>query len=199
MKGRRRTGRTKNNTYGKDRGKSVDLCWNCQRTTWACSYANVAVCVSTAAVLTGWAVQRGPSSLPYHFFKSSTQKPGERTTWLVKYACVGPLQWNNDCSITLVCTRGCVAISCPYKVNVRDVYSWERGRDRNREVIKDPGYVAYTDIIPQWGALCLYLQQFSKCKLKSRNTERAKWLCYDEQRPRASLIGKVYLLCVTFQ
>lgn len=104
-------------------------------TTQAYSYANFAVSVSTVAVLTGGAVVRRPSSLPHHLFKSSKQKPGERATWLVKYACVGPLQWNNDCGITLACARGCVAISCQHWVNVRDVYSW--GKDRKRGVIKD--------------------------------------------------------------
>lgn len=64
--------------------------------------------VSTVAVLTGGAVLRGPSLLPHHLFKSSKQKPGERATWFVKYACVGPLQWNNDCSIySCVCQGLC--------------------------------------------------------------------------------------------
>lgn len=99
-------------------------------TTQAFSYANSAVSVSTVAVLTEGAVVHGPSSLPHHLFKSSKQKPGERATWLVKYACVGPLQWNNDCSITPACARGCVAISCQHWLNVRDVYSWGRERER---------------------------------------------------------------------
>lgn len=106
-------------------------------TTQAYSYANSAVSVSTVAVLTGGAVVRRPSSLPHHLFKSSKQKPGERATWLVKYACVGPLQWNNDCGITPACARGCVAISCQHWVNVRDVYSW--GRDREGTTKKKRG------------------------------------------------------------
>lgn len=140
-------------------------------TTQAYAYANFAVSVSTVAVLTGGAVVRRPSSLPHHLFKSSKQKPGERATWLVKYACVGPLQWNNDCGITPACARGCVAISCQHWVNVRDVYSWGRGRERDREidrecvrererkrrkrgVIKVGGEVGDTDITPVW-AVCV--------------------------------------------
>lgn len=93
-------------------------------TTQAHSYANFAVSVSTFAVLTEGVVARKPSLLPHHLFKSFKQKPGGKATWLVKYACVGPLQWNNDCGITPACARGCVAISCQHWVNVRDVYSW---------------------------------------------------------------------------
>lgn len=123
-------------------------------TTQVHSYANFAVSVSTVAVLTGGAVVRRPSSLPHHLFKSSKQKPGERATWLVKYACVGPLQWNNDCGITPACARGCVAISCQHWVNVRDVYSWGRGRERVRKrgVIKDGREVGDTEITPVWAA-----------------------------------------------
>lgn len=119
----------------KEREKNLWTPVGIASTTQAYSYANFAVSVSTVAVLTGGAVVRRPSSLPHHLFKSSKQKPGERATWLVKYACVGPLQWNNDCGITLACARGCVAISCQHWVNVRDVYSW--GKDRKGGVIKD--------------------------------------------------------------
>ena len=140
------------------RGKNLRTPAWVASTTQPYSYANSAVSVSTVGVLTGGAVLRRPSSLPHHLFKSSKQKPGERATWLVKYACVGPLQWNNDCGITPACARGCVAISCQHWVNVRDVYSWgrsrerERGRIRKRGVIKDGGEVGDTDITPVWAA-----------------------------------------------
>lgn len=151
MKGRRKAGEPKINHHPphlpppstppshRKRGKNLWTPVGIASTTQAYSYANFAVSVSTVAVLTGGAVVRRPSSLPHHLFKSSKQKPGERATWLVKYACVGPLQWNNDCGITPACARGCVAISRQHWVNVRDVYSWgrERKRVRKRGVIKE--------------------------------------------------------------
>lgn len=155
MKGRREAERTKNNitptttTYStclqpppftpplhkKRVGGGLDIRTPVRiaSTTQAYSYANLAVSVSAVAVLTGGAVLRRPSSLPHHLFKSSKQKPGERATWLVKYACVGPLQWNNDCGITPACARGCVAISCQHWVNVRDGYSWGQCGETERE------------------------------------------------------------------
>lgn len=143
-------------------------------TTQAYSYANAAVSVSTVAVLTRGAVVRRPSSLPHHLFKSSKQKPGERATWLVKYACVGPLQWNNDCGITPACARGCVAISCQHWVNVRHVYSWgrytERERVRKRGVIKGwqgGGSHWYYSCV-SWWSVCVCVQQQRKSRLKKK-------------------------------
>lgn len=144
MKGRRRAGELKITHHPsiytphpqthppQKKGKNLWTPIGMASTTQAYAYANSAVSVSTVAVLTGGAVLCWPSSLPHHLFKSFKQKPGERATWLVKHDCVGPLQWNNDCSITPACARGCVAISCPHGVNVTDVYSWDRKRRGNK-------------------------------------------------------------------